>query len=174
MDPSHFRGPQLPTSHVVPGAPGALGHPPHFGFMEPPFIIPAAFLTEIITAIRSESTAQNRLLTNHYSNLKQDYNAIKEDFQLCVHQTDRILTEQYTRFELRLEGIQKGMRQFHETQTAAITDLGARLDVLEGLTEASRNALTSKIATVVETMGQSLNTFISMIKNDHGEPPHLL
>jgi len=173
MDTPHFRGPQLPTSHVVPGAPGAPGHPPRFGFVEPPppFIIPAAFLTEIIMAVRSESAAQNRLLSNHYTNLKQDYNAIKEDFQLCVHQTDRILTEQYTRFELRLEGIQKCVRQSHDSQTAAIADLGTRLDALEGVTKASRDALVSKIATVVETMGHEFETVVA---TTGGEPPHLL
>ena len=164
MDTPHFRGPQLPTSHVVPGAPGAPGHPPHFGFAEPPppFIIPAAFLTEIMMAVRSESAAQNRLLSNHYTNLKQDYNAIKDDFQLCVHQTDRILTEQYTRFELRLEGIQRGMQQF----TVAIGDLGVRLDALEGATKASRETLTSDIAAVVETMGREFTTVVAMIKGE--------
>lgn len=159
---------------MVPGAPGAPGHPPHFGFTEPPFIIPAAFLTEIIMAIRSESAAQNRLLTNHYSSLKQDYNGIKEDYQLCVHQTDRILTEQYTRFELRLEDIQKGVRQFHETQTAAITDMRARLDAFESSAEASRDALASKITTVVEAMGHNFDGLIGMIKNEYSEPTHLL
>lgn len=173
MDTPHFRGPQLPTSHVVPGAPGAPGHPPHFGFAEPPppFIIPAAFLTEIMMAVRSESAAQNRLLSNHYSNLKQDYNAIKEDFQLCVHQTDRILTEQYARFELRLEGIQKSVRQFHETQMAAIADLGVRLGALEGATKPSRDALTTDIATIVEKMGHDFATVVAMIRG--AKPPHL-
>lgn len=166
MDPSHFRGSQPPTSHVVPGAPGAPGYPPHFGFIEPPFVIPAAFLTDIVTAIRNESATQNRLLTNHYSNTKQDYNAIKEDFRSCVHQTDRILAEQHARFELRLEGIHKGVRQFHESQMAAIAGLVARLDVLEGSANTSSGALTSEIATVVETMERRFDGLTAMIKNE--------
>lgn len=171
---NHFRGFQPPTSHIIPGAPGAPGHPPHPGFIEPPFIIPAVLLADIVTEIRREFATQNRFVTNQYSNLKQDYNDMKEDFKLCIHQTDRILTEQYARFEVRLEGIQKGLDKFQKSQTAAITDLGARLDALEGLTEASRDALSSKITTIVETMGHGFEGLVTMIKNnEYGEPSHL-
>jgi len=179
MDPSHFRGLQPPASHVIPGAPGAAGHPPHIGFIEPPFIIPAAFLSEIITTIRNEFVSQNRLITNQFSGMRQEYGGVeremKETFELCVRQTDRILAEQYARFELRLEGIQNSMRHFHESQTAAITDLEGKLKALDGLTETSREALASKIATIVETMGHGFGGLVAMIKsNEYGEPLHLL
>ena len=180
MDPSHFRGSQPPTSHVVPGASGIHGHPPHLGFIEPPFIIPGAFLTETIMAIRNEFSGQNRLLNHQYSGLKQELcetrNEMKERFELCVHQTDRILTEQHARFELRLEGIREVTRKFHESQATVIASFGGRLDALEGLTETSRDTLASELATVVETMGHGFNGLAAMIKNNeyHGERSRLL
>lgn len=143
--------------------------------MEPQLLIPAAFLNETLMAIRTESAAQTRLLANHYSNLKQDYNGIREDFRSCVHQTDRILAEQYSRFELKLEDIQKSMLQFHENQTAAIADLRARLDAIEGLTKGSKDAVASKITAIVETMGRGIDGLLAVIKpNVCGKQPRLL
>jgi hypothetical protein len=104
--------------------------------MEPACIIPPRFLAEVITVIHNESAAQNRLFTNQYSNLKEDCSAIKEGFQLSVQQTDRILAEQFTRFELRLEGIKDDVRRLHQSQTDAIAGLGEKLDRLEGLIRA--------------------------------------
>lgn len=177
MDPSHFRGLQPPASHVIPGAPGAVGHPTHSGFMDPPAIIPAAFLNDIVTMIRDEFSAQNRFISNQYSNLhselKENHNEMKEGFRSCTHQTDRILTEQHFQFERKLDAIQKGMLQFHESQMTAIADLGARLGALESLTEASRDALGSKITAISETMGHEFDGFVMMVKNEYGEPLRL-
>ena len=177
MDPSHFRGLQPPASHVIPGAPGAVGHPTHSGFVDPPVIIPAAFLTDILEMIRDGFSTQNLFISNQYSKLnselKENHNEMKEGFRSCTNQTDRILTEQHFQFERKLDGIQQGMLKFHESQTAAIADLGARLGALEGLTEASRDALASKITAISETMGHEFDGFVMMVKNEYGKPLHL-
>jgi len=159
MDSSHLRGPQPPTSHVVPGAPGVTGHPPHIGFIEPPFIFPTSLLTEIIKSIHNEFLVHGQFIRDQHHDMNSR-------FELTVRQTDRILTEQYARFELSLESIRKDMRQFHESQTAAIADLGTRLDALEGLTESSRDGLASKIADIVEAMGHGFDGLVEMIKNN--------
>ena len=176
MDPSHFRGSQPPAFHVVPGAPGASGHHPHFGFMEPPPpLIPACSVGEILSMIRGEFASQNQLLNSHYINLRHDYNELKDGFRVSINQTDRILNEQYARFELKLDSIQEGFHQFHDGRMAAMNDLRARLDMLEGLTEASRNALTDRLEAVTETMGRGFNGLVAMIKsNEYGELLYLI
>ena len=125
--------------------------------------------------IRGEFASQNQLLNNHYVNLRHDYNELKDGFRVSINQTDRILNEQYARFELKLDGIQKGVRQFHDGEMAAISDLRARLDTLEGLTEASRNALTAGLDVAVETMERGFNDLVAMIKsNEYGELLYLI
>jgi hypothetical protein len=171
MDPSHLRGPQPPTSHVVPGAPDFPGPHPHIGFIEPQFVFPAPFLAEIVKAIRDESSGQARFIHDQYSSVVRGYAEMNASFDMHVRQTDRIFAEEHAQFQQGLESIRKEMRQFYENQTAAITDLGARLNTLEGLSEASRDTLSSKIATVIETTEHGFDGIVAMIKtNEYREP----
>lgn len=171
MLPSHPRGSQPPTSHVVPGGSGAVGQLPYMGFVEPPTIFPASFLAEIIGAIRGESHKQAQFIGDQYSSVVSGYREMNERFELYVRQTDRILADQHARFEQKLDGIQKDMCQFHENQIAAVTGLGESLNSFKGLTEASRDTLTSAIATTAETMKHGFGGLAVMIKNsEYGEP----
>lgn len=138
-------------------------------------MIPACSVGEILSMIRGEFASQNQLLNNRCIGLKQDYNELKDDFRLSVNQTDRILTEQYSQFEVKLERIQNGIRQLRDGQVAALGDLRARLDALEVLTEASRNALASKVEAAIETTGHGFSSLAAMIKSDeYGKLLHLI
>lgn len=137
MDPSHFRGPQPPAFHI-PGNPQAGGVDPHF-------IIPgAALLSDIVTAIREETTFLGRDINGRFSCVTQGYTEMNVRFTESLRQTDKLLAEQGARFEVRLNTIQNENSQLHDSQTAAIISLKERLDSLEGLVRA-----------VVESVGHS-------------------
>lgn len=103
----------------------------------PPPPIPACSVGEILSVIRAEFASQNRLLSNRYMGLKQDYNDLQDHFRLSVQQTDRILAEQHARFEADLKGIKNMISQSCEGQVAALGEIRARLEVLERLTARS-------------------------------------
>lgn len=152
MDPSHFRGSQPPTSHVLPGVPG---HLPHFGFMEPQPIIPPSFFNDTLMAIHKGSATQRELLNNHYSDLKQDYNRMKGLLQSHGDHTDSV----FMVFEQKLEEIKRGMLQSHEKQSADISDLGSRLD-----------SLASGVATTAKTVDKLFAVFGT---NIYGKQPDI-
>jgi len=167
MNPPHFRGSQPPTSHIVPGAPGMIAHPPYP--MEPP-LIPAFFLAETIAAIRRESAGQARIINDQYSSVVRGYAEMNSRFEVHTRQTDRILAEQYERFEQVLNSIRRDTRHIYDHQMAAITDLGARLSALEDASEASKDALASRITTVAETIGHGFDYLAAMMrKGEYGE-----
>lgn len=121
---------QLPTSHVVPGGSGSVGQFPYMGFAEPPTLIPASFLAEIVRAMNAEFAMQGRFIGDQYSSVVGGYHDMNKRFESYVHGTDKILAEQNARFEQRLDNIRKDMRQLHENQMAAIADLRHGLDGL--------------------------------------------
>jgi hypothetical protein len=141
----------------------------------PPPTIPACSVGEVLSMIRAEFASQNQLLNNRCINLKQDYNELKDEFRLSVSQTDRILAEQYSQFEVKLERIREEIHHLRDGQAATMGDLRARLDTLEGLTEASRNALGLKIHAAIETTVHGFNGLVAVIKSsDFGEPFYLV
>lgn len=84
MDPS-----QQPTFHLVPGAPGALGYPSHFGFTQPPLMIPAEFLTELIKALRCELVSQNQILMEQFElKLESIQKGLAEHHHCCTGAAD--------------------------------------------------------------------------------------
>jgi len=129
----------------------------------PPPLIPNIFLAETIAAIRGESASQARLINDQYSSVARGYTEMNSRFDLHVRQTDRILAEQHARFEQILDGVRNDTQRFCENQTAAIGDLGRRLSALEGETEASREALASKIAAIAEAVGNGFNRLAVVI-----------
>ena len=128
MEPSHFRGSQPPAAYHFPG------HPPQFGIMNPPFVIPEAVLTEIVAAIRQEISAHGRDINSRFSSVNQGYSEMNSRFDESVRQTDKISAEQGARLEKRLEGIQNAIRQLGDSQTAAAAAQNERLAALESLT----------------------------------------
>lgn len=167
----HFRGSQPPASHSVPGAQGLPDHPPHIGAIGPLAFIPAAFLNDILATIRNEFSRRDWDIRNRYSSITQGYSEMAEEFKRSVQQTDKILLEQHSRFELRLREIRNDMRQSHNSQMTTLTMLKERLDALEVLTEASRNAMDSRITTVIETMEHGFGAAVK--NNGYGESLHL-
>lgn len=136
----HFRGFQDPA-YIIPGAPDFPGHPQQIRGIDPPFIVPTGFLTEIIAVIRSEFATQTQFICGQYSDVKRSYAEVSKQ-----------LREHGVQFGARLDGIKGDMGQFHGNQVAITTALTERSDSLESATKASLNALDSKMASVVEAI----------------------
>ena len=135
--------------------------------MEPPLLIPGVFLNETIGAIRGEAAGQARLIHDQYSSVARGYTEMNSRFELHVRQTDKILAEQHARLEQILDGVRNDTLQFCERQTAAISNLAARLSALEGATNASRDSLASQIAIVAEAVGNGFSRLAAtMGKNE--------
>ena len=164
----HPQGPQPPASHVVPGAPGAVGPFPYM--IEPPPLIPGLFVAEAIGAIRGGFNTQNLIIQDQYHAVNYGYTEMNKRFEEYVRQTDKILADQHGRFEQKLDDLRKEMRQFDTSQTAAIANLGARLNLLQDSTQASRDAMVSEIATIAKTMGHGFDGLAAMMRNcQYGE-----
>lgn len=177
MQPSRFRDSQPLNPHLIHGVHGFLAHPPQVGIIDPPFILPVAFLSEITTVIREEISVQGSFINDRFSSVIRGYAEMNERFNESVRQTDRILAEQEARLEARLNFIQNEIRQFCDSQTAAVATLKEKLGSLEGLTETSRKTLDSKITTVTETMEHRFVELSTMVQNNqHSKPlrPHPL
>jgi hypothetical protein len=67
-------GSKPPTSHIIPGYPTQT---------EPPFVLPAAFLSDVVTEVRRELASQTFRTTNdQYSRVTEGYTEMKREVQV--------------------------------------------------------------------------------------------
>jgi hypothetical protein len=114
MASQNFQGTPASVFNNVSGVSEIPRCPPPIGIVDPLFVISAASLLEMIeTALNKMLSRQDRLIRDQYESITNGYIDMNKKFEDSIRQTDKIIAEQGSRFELKLQTIESQIRQSH-------------------------------------------------------------